>query len=117
MTAFLSDAMIKKTSKVKAVHSFRHRAPQKGHMVMTDQNKKTTSGSRISVKQVIAIIGIILLVALYVLTLVMAFIDKSASGKLFLLCLYSTVAIPILLWIYIWIYNKVKEQKEQRDRQ
>lgn len=52
---------------------------------MTDQNKKTTSGSRISVKQVIAIIGIILLVALYVLTLVMAFIDKSASGKLFLL--------------------------------
>ncbi|MGN0402022.1 MAG: hypothetical protein ACI4HQ_07145 [Acetatifactor sp.] len=84
---------------------------------MTDKNKEknsTSSGSRISSKQVVAIIGILLLVALYILALVMAFMDKSASGKLFVLCLFSTVAIPILIWVYIWLYNKVKERRDER---
>lgn len=63
--------------------------------------KKTTS------RQVVAIIGIILLVALYLVTLVVAFVDTSASGKLFALCLFATIAIPILIWIYTWMYGKL----------
>ena len=58
-------------------------------------------------KQIVAIIGIILLVLLYVVTLVMAFVDNSASSGLFGVSLFATFAIPFLIWIYTWIYGKL----------
>ncbi len=67
----------------------------------TDSTKKVTS------KQIVAITGIVLLVLLYVITLVVAFMDSSASGKLFALCLFATIAIPFLIWIYTWMYGKL----------
>ena len=71
---------------------------------MKDNNnpkKKITS------KQVVAMGGIILLVLLYVVTLIVAFVDRSASGKLFALCLFASIAIPFRIWIYVWMYGKL----------
>lgn len=51
--------------------------------------------------------GAILLVLLYIVTLIVALVDSSASGKLFALCLYATIAVPILIWIYTWMYGKL----------
>lgn len=66
------------------------------------QNKKTKMPS----KQIFAIIGIILLVLLYVVTLFAAIFDSSASHALFATCLLATVAIPLLIWIYTWMFGK-----------
>lgn len=73
------------------------------------RHKKSTS------KQKVAIAGIILLVALYLVTLLMAFVDNSASGKLFALCLFASMAIPMLIWIYTWLYGKLTEKKDRED--
>ena len=62
---------------------------------------------KITSKQVVAIIGIVLLVLLYLVTLLAAFFDSSASGRLFWMCLFSTIAIPLLIWIYTWMYGKL----------
>lgn len=67
------------------------------------QNKKTKMTS----KQIFAIIGIILLVLLYVVTLFAAIFDSSASHALFATCLLATVAIPLLIWIYTWMFGKL----------
>ena len=67
------------------------------------QNKKTKMPS----KQIFAIIGIILLVLLYVVTLFAAIFDSSASHALFATCLLATVAIPLLIWIYTWMFGKL----------
>ncbi len=64
-------------------------------------SKKATS------KQIAAIVGIVLLVLLYIVTLVAAFLDNSATGTLFMLCLSATIVIPILIWIYTWMYGKL----------
>ena len=56
-------------------------------------------------KQIAAIIAIILLVALSIATLLAAIFDK--SGRLFQAFLVATIATPILLWIYIWMYGKL----------
>lgn len=76
-------------------------------------------------KQIAAIICIILLVLLYVATLVVSLLDFPGSGKLFAACLLATVGLPILLWIYIWLYGRLTqkstiaeifpEQKEKQD--
>lgn len=63
------------------------------------------SGKKVTSKQVVAIIGIILLVLMYIVTLLAAIFDSSASARLFWMCLFSTVAIPILIWIYTWMYG------------
>lgn len=73
-------------------------------MQNTDKNK---TNSKITSKQIVAWIGIILLLALYAITLIVAIFDTSSSGKLFGLCLFATVAIPLLIWIYTWMYGKL----------
>lgn len=69
--------------------------------------KDNTENRRITSKQIAAWIGIILLSALYIITLLVAIFDTSSSGKLFALCLFATVAIPLLIWIYTWMYGKL----------
>ncbi len=73
--------------------------------------KKTPEASetkkKIISKQVVAIIGIVLLVLMYIMALIAAIVDSSASGRLFWSCLYATVVIPILIWIYTWMYGKL----------
>lgn len=75
---------------------------------MEDQNNKETLSGRkkITSKQVVAIVGVTLLVLLYIITLVVAIVDNSESGRWFMSCIFGTVAIPLLIWIYIWLYGK-----------
>lgn len=76
---------------------------------MADNQKKTT---KITSKQIVAWIGIVLLLLLYVALLLTALFDKSSSGRLFWMCLYATIAVPILVWIYAWLYGKIKESRK-----
>ena len=62
-------------------------------------------------KQIAAIICIILLVLLYVATLVISLLDFPGSDRLFAACLMATVGLPVLLWIYIWLYGKYTGRK------
>lgn len=66
-------------------------------------------------KQVAAIICIILLVLLYVATLIVSLLDFPGSDRLFAACLVATVGLPILLWIYIWVYGKYTQKKTIAD--
>lgn len=77
---------------------------------MQNKDKK-----KVTSKQVVAMTGVILLVLLYVVTLIVSIIDKSASGQWFMICLMATVAIPILIWIYTWMYGKLTGKKTIAD--
>lgn len=61
-------------------------------------------------KQIAAWICIIVLVMLYLATFITALLDFPGSGALFQSCLVATVGLPILLWIYIWLYGKIKDK-------
>ena len=73
-------------------------------------NTKTNSKKKITSKQVVALGGVILLVLMYLVTLVVAIVDNSSSGKLFSFCMYATIVIPMLIWVYIWLYGRLKER-------
>jgi len=62
-------------------------------------------------KQIAAILCIILLVLLYIATLVVSLLDFPGSDRLFAACLAATVGLPILLWIYIWLFGKITEKR------
>ena len=57
-------------------------------------------------KQIAALICVALLAAMYVVTLIAAFLDVTDTGRLFAACLAATVGLPILFWIFIHFGSK-----------
>lgn len=76
---------------------------------MKNSKKKMTS------KQIVAIIGIVLLVLLYAVTLILAFVDPAVTGNLFAICMFSTILVPVLIWIYTWMYGKLTGKSTMAD--
>ena len=48
-----------------------------------------------------AIIGVIFLVALYIVTLIAGITTSKAAPELFKMCIGSSILLPILFWLYI----------------
>lgn len=57
-------------------------------------------------KQIAALACVVLLVAMYVITLLAACLDMTGTGRLFAGCLASTVALPIICWIFIHFLDR-----------
>lgn len=70
---------------------------------MTDNNKEKTP----AYKRILALTGIILLVGMYVALLILAILGSPNTYNLFLGCVAATVAIPIMLWILIWVIGSL----------
>lgn len=68
-----------------------------------------------SPKQIAAILCIILLVLLYIATLIVALLDFPGSDRLFAACLMATIGLPILLWIFIWVYGRYTSKQTISD--
>ena len=62
-------------------------------------------------KRVAAIIGIVLLVALYVITFISAFLGSEGAGRLFRFSLGMTIVVPIFLWIFIWCIGRFQNKR------
>ncbi len=60
------------------------------------------------VRQIMALIGIVLLVALYGTTLFFALTDNPDTMLSFRASLFATVLIPVLIWAYSFIYKLLK---------
>ncbi len=58
-------------------------------------------------KRIVALIGVILLAAVYIGTLLIAIFAPQHSDMALRFCIFGTVAIPVLIWIYIWMYGKL----------
>lgn len=74
---------------------------------MENNQNKNTPKKKMTPKQIAAIGAVVLLVLMYITTFVAAFLFPASAGNLFMLCLFGTIAIPFLLWIYIWLFQKM----------
>jgi len=61
-------------------------------------------------QRIAAWVGIILLIALYLFTLLAAIFNFDGKGLLFRTSLIATIAIPILLWVYIWMIGMISKK-------
>ncbi len=63
------------------------------------------------VKQIMALAGIILLLALYVIAFVLAFTaHDEQSFRAFIVAIIATVIVPVLIWAYSFIYKLLKDR-------
>ncbi len=73
-------------------------------------SKQEPNKKKITSKQIIAIVGVIILVLLYIVTLILAFLNGPMAKQLFQICLFASVGIPFVIWFYIWIYGKITQK-------
>ena len=60
------------------------------------------------VKRILALLGVILLIGLYLSTLVCALSSNENFSSLLSASIYATVIIPVLIWTYTFIYRLLK---------
>lgn len=68
------------------------------------------------VKQILAIIGTIVLVGLYVSTIVCALSSSDNFMNLLLASIYATVIIPVLIWAYSFIYKLLIKDQDNNEK-
>ncbi len=66
-------------------------------------------------RQILAILGIILLVALYLLTIIAAIFDNTNTMSYLSASIATTILIPVTLWLLnLMIQNKKKHDNEEK---
>lgn len=65
------------------------------------------------IKRILALIGVVLLAGLYLITLVLAFIDPTATKEWLRTSISATLVIPVLLYAYIMVYKLLKKKDEE----
>ena len=66
------------------------------------------------VKQVLAILLILIMIGLYVSTLVFAIIGSERAMVWLKISIYATIVLPVLLWAYGFIYKMIKDDNEKK---
>ena len=68
-------------------------------------------------KRILALVGVILLLAMYASTVVFAIIDNSDSMMMFKASIAATIIIPVLLWAYTLVFKLVKKDDGLQDEE
>ena len=63
-------------------------------------------------RRILAMAGVVLLLGLYLITLILACLGKDFF-PMFMAALFASMALPILLWIYSFIYKLTKKDSQQ----
>ncbi len=71
--------------------------------------------SKMNPKRLAALLAVILLVGLYIVTFFVALFAPTEGSNLFAICLMATIAVPLLAWIYIWLYGQMTGRKTIAD--
>ena len=64
------------------------------------------------IKRILALIGVILLLGIYLVTLILAFVDPTASKDWLKAAVSATLVIPVLLYGYILVYRILTKNKK-----
>jgi len=73
----------------------------------TRPNPAENGKRKITSRQAAALAGAAVLVLLYLIMLAAAIWDSTAAAQWFRICLAATVAVPVLIWIYSWMYSRI----------
>lgn len=68
-------------------------------------------------KRIFAIIGIVILIALYILTLIAAIFARPEKDDLFFASAFASVVFPVFLYIYIKVYEFFKKTGEKKAKE
>lgn len=76
---------------------------------MKFQQKKGLFTMPQKLKRILAWAGIIILASLYLITLILAFVDPTASKDWLKAAIVCTIIIPVFFYAYLLVYRNLKK--------
>ena len=67
-------------------------------------------------KRILAILGVVLLSAMYISTLILALTDNSQTMGLFKASIACTVIFPVLIYAYTLVYRIIHHDQDREDK-
>lgn len=64
-------------------------------------------------KRILAVAGTAILILMYLLLLIFAIIDVAGWQRYFFACLGATIIIPSILWINIYLYDRMMDRRKE----
>ena len=61
------------------------------------------------IKRVVALLGVVILVGLYLITLILAFVDPTASKDWLKASIICTIIITVFFYAYLLVYRNLKK--------
>ncbi len=61
------------------------------------------------IKRVVALLGVVILVGLYLITLILAFVDPTTSKDWLKASIICTIIIPVFFYAYLLVYRNLKK--------
>lgn len=62
--------------------------------------------------RILALLGVLLLISLYIITLILAFMKSSEAQLLFRGSIIATIGIPVTLYMFMLIYKYLKGRND-----
>lgn len=66
-----------------------------------------------NLKRILAVVGILLLLTMYAMTLIFAISGSESADGWFKVSLFCTIVIPVLLYAYALVYRYLKDRGEE----
>jgi len=66
------------------------------------------------IKQVMAIIGLIVIVGMFVVTIVLALSKNPNTRGWFMASIIVLVVVPVMMYVCSWLYKLIKKQKDEK---
>ncbi|MGN1154749.1 MAG: hypothetical protein ACI4TK_01080 [Agathobacter sp.] len=66
-------------------------------------------------KQILAILGIVLILGINVLLVITAFGTTEDNTNIFNAAIVTVVLVPVLLWIYLYIFKLIKKNNKDEE--
>lgn len=63
-------------------------------------------------KRILALLAVILIALLYGAVIILAFMNGEQAKNLLMIALVASVVLPVLLYIYLWLYRVFKGNDE-----
>lgn len=83
---------------------------------MEKKEEKEFRSSYTKGQRIVAMVGVILLLALYLVTLVAAITTSPAAPELFKMCIGASILLPIMFWLYIRFAKLFMERDREKLR-
>ena len=65
-------------------------------------------------KQILAILGIVLILGINILLVVSAFGATEDNTNIFNAAIVTVILVPVLLWIYLYVFKLIKKNTEDK---
>ena len=66
------------------------------------------------IKRILALLAVIVIVLLYLTTLILSFMKSERAAELLSISLVATVVIPVLLYIYLWLFRLFRKDDDSQ---